>query len=286
MNCCSVLLFWILTIYHAIALDISKSPLVELNLSDNMLGIHSLTEETKTPPSITSISWYILLKKGSSSASKIGNGCPDDSSICAITKVKTSQNTLDVTDNDTDIDISDNESESESESVIQLFSLNDDQLHFNETAEELTLTWQDITWGDHKMNGHIKLLCDESADKDIFEIIDSKTFIDDTNVILWKNKQFCANDKGDDDDKSADKGMSNFTVFFLILIVIFAGYLVAQAWFNTSTMGSSGDFFNELVDTVIESFSSIPRLIGEIISKITGGSSGSSNNTRGGYSAV
>lgn len=259
----------------AVAFDITAKPLDGLKLSDKILGIHSTELKHSTPPSTVISSWYVLMKKGNKDAAKIGHGCPDDSSLCGIITF------------DTDKDGS---------KPIQLLSLNDNdaQYDFDFTSEpELALIrWKSIKYGDYNIDVSISLQCNDLNDNDILEWSNNTSSFIDSNVdLVWKNKEFCTNDNKNGDGKNdknkdkddSDSGLGLFGMLFLIGVVAFAGYIVAQAWFNTSTMGSSSDFFNELVDIAVESLSSIPRLAMEIVNKITGSGS---NSSRGGYSAV
>lgn len=269
------LIFLFFNVLSVIAFDISKSPFSTLKLNNDILGVHQSSIQHNLPPSIITSTWYLLMKKGSSDAGKIGNGCPDDSTICGITTTN---------------------SDSNDEKTIQLLSVSEQDISYNITTDRgIIANWYNIAYGDYKIDLSINFQCTDS-DTEIIEWKDNTILIQDNINLIWKNKQFCSstnpshdndnNDNSDNDNNdsnpSNNDGMGFFTMFFLIIIVVFAGYLVAQAWFNTSTMGSSGDFFNELTDTVVESFSNIPRLIIEVINKITG----NTNSSRGGYSAV
>lgn len=253
------------------AFDISKDPLKSMKLSDEILGIHSVENKISAPPSTIISTWYTLMKKNENDAAKIGNGCPDDSTLCGIIKVDGK----------------------DSPNPIQLFSVSDKDVIF-ETDSSSTLPiakWNDVTYGDYSVDVSVYFKCGTDDNLDIIELNNmTSPFITENIQISWINKQFCAGNnnkdggnRGDDNKDVADSGLGFFGMSFLIGAVAFAGYLVAQAWYNASTMGSSSDFFNELVDIAVESISSIPRLIMEVINKITGSNS---NSSRGGYSAV
>jgi hypothetical protein len=258
-------LFWGFNLVSAF--DITKPPFDDLKLSGNVLGLHTLASEHNTPPSKIQSNWHFLMKNGDSDAAKIGKGCPDDSTLCGIfTGMDTSK-------------------------PIQLFSVSDKdaQFTFDNSSSSYFADWNGVTYGDYTIDVRLQFQCSDSEDNEL-EWTNESLLIENNLNFIWKNKQFCYKNKNNDNSKnpnnndssSSSSGLGFFGTIVLIMAVAFAGYLVAQAWFNTSTMGSSGDFFNELVDTVVESVSSIPRLLIEIINKITG----SSNTSRGGYSAV
>lgn len=260
------------------AFDLSKDPFKDLKLNDNILGIHSIENKFSEPPSTIISSWYILMKKNNNDAAKIGNGCPDDSTLCGIIKLDNNKDNL---------------------NPIQLLSVSDNNVNYeidSNTSNQIA-KWNSISYGDNLIDITLIFECINN-DNDIVEIHNNTSpFITKEINISWKNKQFCTNDNknknGDDDDNNGgnndkkenekDTGLGFFGMTFLIGAVAFAGYLVAQAWYNASTMGSSSDFFNELVDVSIEGLSSIPRLVLEVINKLTGSAS---NSSRGGYSAV
>lgn len=148
-------------------------------------------------------------------------------------------------------------------------------------------------WGDDLDSTlELKIKCDESATTDVITWSGHEGNIFSEHTTLeWSHSAFCSKDipqdgndgtpgedNGSDDD---DDGLGWFTMFFIFVLALFGAYLVLQAWYNTSSMGSTTDFLNELFDVVVEHFSRIPTFIGEVLSRITGGSS-----NRGGYSAV
>lgn len=272
-------LFFLISFYFTLlnkiyAFDLSKDPFKDLNLNDNILGIHSIENKFSEPPSTIISSWFILMKKNNNDAAKIGNGCPDDSTLCGIIKLDNNDNV----------------------NPIQLFSVSDNNVNYeidSNTSNQIA-KWNSISYGDNLIDVILIFECNNN-DNDVIEIHNNTSpFISKEISISWKNKQFCKNDNdnnnnnGGNDDKNKkendkDSGLGFFGTTFLIGAVAFAGYLVAQAWYNASTIGSSNDFFNELVDISIEGLSSIPRLVLEVINKITGSAS---NSSRGGYSAV
>lgn len=261
------LIFLLISI--ASAFDISKFPFDSLLINDDALGIHTLKLSHNTPPSTIFDDWYFLFSKGPSDAAKIGNGCPDDSTICAIISNTFGDNNKD-------------------KNLIQSFSLNLDNVNFIGN-NNLTANWENVKYGDLNLNVNINFECSDSFDDDI-QWIDPTYLIQNDLTFSWKNKYFCSSngkdnngDNNNDNNKPKNESsMGFFGSFIIISAIIFAAYLVAQAWYNTSTMGTSSEFLNELFDTVIESLSTIPRILMEIIGKITG----SSSSSRGGYSAV
>lgn len=259
----------IATIAQVNSFDITKNPFNVLKLSKDVLGSHSAYYTHSTPPSTITAEWFVLLKDGDSDKTKIGGDCPDDSTVCGVIKYHDDKN-------------SDNR-------VLQVLSLSETGVQYKtENDKPIIAVWNSVKYGDYTLDVNVNFLCSDSTDVVVNWI--NGTAVIDSNIILNVNhRDFCSknNDKKDGNDngkdnKSNDSGLGFFGSTIIIMAVIFAGYIIAQAWFNTSTMGSSGDFMNELVDVVVESFSAIPRLLAEVVGKITGGSSSS----RGGYSAV
>lgn len=259
------LLIQVFTYLHlSTAFVVSKPPFDSLNIHD-MIGTHMLSLEHETPPSVMMTSWYFLLKRSASDNDKIGYGCPDDSTLCGRISTK---------DNDN--------------SPIQLFSVSENNVNYsiNNETSDIVASWNAVKYGEYTIDVTVNFQCSDSEDS-LLEWLNDSIVIKDNLNFNWKSKQFCSKDNDGDKPKSGNDGQTSsgfgfFGTIILIMAVAFAGYLIAQAWFNTSTMGSSGDFFNELVDAVIESISSIPHLFIEIVNKITG----NSNSSRGGYSAV
>ncbi|GMG40284.1 unnamed protein product [Ambrosiozyma monospora] len=134
----------------------------------------------------------------------------------------------------------------------------------------------------------INLICNESAGDNFDGLkLDSK-FDQSLLKLPWESKHCCASAEAPDDDKKSnpDKGDDSsgwgfLTWLFILLVLIFAAYIVGQAWINTSSMGNSSEFFTALVDSIVETCSKLPELIKEILAKVTGG-----GGNRGGYSAV
>lgn len=255
----------------ASAFDITQLPFSELKLDDKLLGINEYKSQLDTPPSFISSNWFFLMKKGENDAAKIGNGCPDDSTLCGIiTASKDSKSSPDLT------------------KPIQLFSLSTENVVYSSDVQSSVIAnWKDVPYGERNINVTLSFGCSDSEENQI-SLESNSIFIEGDLSFTWKNKAFCRkNDKdnggsGDDKDSKEDAGLGFFGSVIIFVAVIFAAYIIAQAWFNTSTIGSSSDFFNELTDSFLESAASIPRLIGEVIGKITG----RNTSVRGGYSAV
>lgn len=252
------------------AFDIGKDYFSKIRVDDTIVGVHSSEAKQVTPPSTIVSSWYAMMQKGKPSGDNgIGHGCPADSTLCGVVRLNSG------------------------DEAIQLLSVReeDGEYTYNE-KEGLRAEWSGVAYGDLTLNVLLDFTCVDSAEEHIAWVNHTSAFIDGDVHLAWSNKQFCNKDGsggngdgGDGSKDSQDSGLGLFGMFFLIGAVAFAGYLVAQAWFNTSTMGNSSDFFNELVDIVVESLSSIPRLILEVVNKITGGGA-AGNASRGGYSAV
>lgn len=249
--------------------DITKNPFNAFKLSKEVLGSHSASYTHVAPPSTIIADWFVLLKDGDSDKTKISNDCPEDSTVCGVIQFH-------------------NENNSENR-ILQIFSVTETGVQYkSENDKPIVAYWNDVKYGDFTLDVNVNFLCSDSTDVAV-NWINATTIIDSDITLNFSHKDFCSNKDGkkggsdnDQDKKNNDSGLGFFGSTIIIMTVIFAGYIIAQAWFNTSTMGSSGDFLNELVDVIVESFSAIPRLLAEIVSKITGSSSAS----RGGYSAV
>lgn len=259
----------LISLNNAFALDISKAPFNAFPEIKSLAGLHNLSIIQDTPPSTQTTNWWILLTRDSKDAGKIGHSCPDDSTLCG--------ETLITVDNDKEI-------------LTQLFSVNEkDASIIGNVNDGINVTWTGAKWGEHLIDVTLLMKCstESSSSSDSIEWVGETVGLFGPKIDLrWYNTVFCANGSpgnGDDDNDQvkSGSGLGWFTSLFLISFVIFAGYLVGQAWFNTSTMGSSSDFLNELTDVVVDNLARIPMFVGEVISKITGGGS-----NRGGYSAV
>lgn len=252
------------------AFDIGKEYFTKMRVDDAIVGVHSSEAKQVTPPSTIVSSWYAAMQKGKpSSGNGIGHGCPADSTLCGVVRLDTA------------------------DEAIQLLSVREeDGKYAYDEQRGLRAEWSGVAYGDLTLTVVLDFTCVDSAEDRLEWVNHTSAFIDGDVHLAWSNKQFCSKDGrsggdggGDGGKDPQDSGLGLFGMFFLIGAVAFAGYLVAQAWFNTSTMGNSSDFFNELVDIVVDSISSIPRLVLEVVNKITGGGA-AGNASRGGYSAV
>lgn len=265
-----ILISLFLSLSEVYAFDITKSPFSDFKLNKDIIGVHDTTSTIITPPSIIISSWSILFKNGDNDATKISKDCPDDSTVCGVIKYQNGK--------------------SPDEQILQLLSLTESGVKYSSNNDTSILaTWDSVKYGDYTLNVSVQFLCENSeGDNVVVEWVDGTSVINSDVILQVKHKQFCAteddnnNNRGDEGKNLNESGLGFFGSTIIIMAVIFAGYIIAQAWFNTSTMGSSGEFINELIDIVVESISSIPRLLMEVVNKITGDSSSS----RGGYSAV
>lgn len=243
--------------YTVLSLDINLPHLHAFPHIENEVGVHNLTLSHRTPPSTRTTTWYILLNNGQEDSIMIGNGCPDNSSICAITKVDLNNG--------------------EDSIITEIFSVDQKYTRIDSFDYGTFISWDRIPWGDLNVDVSLELICSNN-DFDNTESLEyygmSDGDVASYNSIRWNSQSFCKHASG--------KGWGFFSILILVSTVALAGYLITQAWFNISKMGSSSDFFNELMDTVVENFSKIPQFVGEVIQKI----SGSRNSNRGGYSAV
>lgn len=264
----SVVLYYVLSIVLvASALSVDDAMFDGLPNIKNMAGVHSLSIDYNTPPSKQITRWLINFKMDSNDKSQIGFSCPDGSFVCGETSL--------VLESDKDKTI-----------ITQLISFSEKDTTIERTGNGTWVTKSKGKWGDEiDSTLELRIKCDESTSGDAISWLnhDGNIFSKDT-ILGWKNSAFCYTDvpnNGGNKNDDEDNGLGWFTILFIFALATFGAYLVLQAWYNTSSMGSTNDFLNELFDVVVENFSRIPTFIGEILSRITGGGS-----NRGGYSAV
>lgn len=261
-------IFWLVAVaFYSIgiqALEANDPTFKDLKKIGELAGLHSLTVVYETPPSVQTTTWKVLLKKDSNDKTTIGADCPADSVVCGETTI-----TKDGKD-----------------SVSELISFSEKDLSIEKTSDDTWTASAKSKWGEADSTLQLVIKC-ENSDADEIKWLDHDGNLFYKDIKLeWTNYAFCVNATTPSpptggDDKPSDDGMGWFSTIFVFLIACFGIYLVAQAWLNTSSMGTMSDFFNELVDVVVDHFSRIPTFIGEIVYKITGG-----GNNRGGYSAV
>lgn len=157
----------------------------------------------------------------------------------------------------------------------------------NNQTEGLRVTLKGSPWAStDNLHGVIDFVCPNGPEKEevTFESWDLSSL-----KLKWVTKYACedaASIPKDGDKKPKDSSPDTkaswgfFTWVFIMFVLGFAGYVIASSWINYNRYGLSG------VDILPHSdfLRDIPFLINDLIKKISGTFSGSSN--RGGYSAV
>lgn len=263
----------------ATAIDLSAEAFKNYPGVKKLAGVHQIKKTRSTPPSKTTQLWYINLVDPDSKDSKKEidiEGCPSGSQICGLTNV--------------DID--------GKEVTTEIFSFSN-QLNpkFNENVDrkhELVVALNGANWGDSTLNAALHLVCSKKSSS-----IEAN-FDYETLKVKWTDEAFCTDsdaggdDDGDDDDNDDDgkRGKHHkkphsgheswgwFTWLFILVVLALAGYIIGQAWINTTRMGNSSEFFNELGDSLVETVGKAPEFLKQVATKVTGGAD------RGGYSAV
>lgn len=249
------LLWWLTTVVvAAVALRVDDAAFRDIPQVRELAGVHSVSEEMRTPPSVRTTRWQFLLLENESDTTQIGGECPEGSFACGVTSV--------VLDNDKEKTI-----------VTEIIALaeKDTVVSHSATGEIWTVN-SNGKWGDEDVTLELSMNCQREGEDNIEWTQHTLT---KKNSIKWSSSKFCPGP-----GKPPQDGMGWFTFFFIVCLAFFGAYLVLQAWYNTSSMGSASDFLNELFDVVVENLSRLPSFIGEVLSRITGGQS------RGGYSAV
>ncbi|AOA62253.1 Autophagy-related protein 27 [Komagataella phaffii CBS 7435] len=264
----------ILFIASVCAIDISNKHLRPYDLN-KIAGLHEVTTELETPPSITKSVWYLNIYDSQDKDGKDKmdvENCPDDSQICGITEVLLNGKEPVV-------------------SEVVAFSRNlKPSIETNDNNVTVQLTG--AYWGKQSIAADIVFECskDGDYDKDLLELVGWNRQQLELRI---KSKAACRSDnKGRKDDKNKDKDKDGkhdsdsdgswgwFTWFFILGVIGFAAYIIGTAWLNVSNRGSSNEAFSEFVDAVVEVVSRIPGFLRELAGKIFGSSN------RGGYSAV
>ncbi|VEU21366.1 DEKNAAC102450 [Brettanomyces naardenensis] len=258
-----------------LSIDLSNKAFKDYNAIKEIAGIHDIEKSKSTPPSTTTQKWYINMVDPSRKDLPKDMGdikeCPSGSQICGLTTIK--------------LPGSDSE-----EITSEIFSFSSKLVpQFKEEDDgKLSVSLKGANWGDSTLDAVLNLKCTSDDD----ETLDA-TFDYSSLKVNWKNKLFCKDQKAGDgknkkdhkdgDKKEGDKshdGWGAFTWIFILLVLALAVYIIGQAWINTSRVGSSSDFFNELGDASVETLGKVPEFVKQVVTKVTGGAD------RGGYSAV
>ncbi|CDK25446.1 unnamed protein product [Kuraishia capsulata CBS 1993] len=194
--------------------------------------------------------------------------CPEDAQVCART-VLTKPGT------------------SEPEYVSRFFvidkSVKPKISRFDEYQSYLSIQFPKVAWGGNFVNVHIQLNCpisyegEEDDEDERFDVYDELGQGD--VYVSWTTLGACPKDyrRKFRVDDSGSWGW--FTWIFILMVLIFAGYVIGGAWVNVNR-NSGHEFLSELVDSIVEAAAKLPGFLKEIVSRVTGG------GDRGGYSAV
>ncbi|OUM51016.1 hypothetical protein BVG19_g97 [[Candida] boidinii] len=154
----------------------------------------------------------------------------------------------------------------------------------NGTSSYFKAIFNEVKWGNNLIGAEIKFICDSTDNSYHLDVVSW----DKTNIQLeFKSALNCESIEGSepptgskppygDDDSS---GWGFFTWLFILLVIIFASYIIGNAWINVNRVNGN-EFLNELIDVFIDTVTRIPQFIKEVVSKFSG------SNDRGGYSAV
>ena len=239
-----------------------------------------------TPPSKTIESWWLNICEENIDNFHPDNNCDKNDLLCGITKVSL-QNQQDL--------ITTKIIEFNSRLALEIDAADDEQT--------LYVTIKSNKWGSYNLDANIDWRCDENLKTD--EIIDSAWFDGEINLSIRgpsaclkdddkNNNNNNNNNKGNNGDgindnnkggknKANGKGLSWFTWLFLYAILFTFFYLLITSYMNTRG-GNLEDFRQEFIDRSVQLLVSLPSFCKEVISKIVG--SRSTTSERGGYSAV
>lgn len=248
-------------------------------------GGHKILVEYSTPPSRTLLSWFInpcgVLPDGFSS-------CDKDTQVCGTEEVvlEGSKNLM--------------------TQIIPLVSKADSggsSARLVKIDGGVSTITENSKWGDFSnLTSRIDFVCSDADSEPTMKSWDGQLL-----HVEWKTKQICtSNDKPDqgkepgqkepdqkepDQDKEkeppkgdepADESSSWgwFTWLFIILVLVFGGYVIGSAWINYNQYGMSGVELLPHSDALRD----LPYLIRDFANKVVNTFAG--GGTRGGYSAV
>ncbi|KAH3665765.1 hypothetical protein OGAPHI_003953 [Ogataea philodendri] len=249
------------------AIDISDSHFAEYPDIKQLAGVHQVDKTEETPPSTKKLSWYVNIYDPSSKDSKNDLDVPEcskDSQVCGLTQIT-------LPDRDP--------------LVTEVFAFSNKlNPQFEDNSSSITVKLQGANWGALSLDTEIEFICGTEDTKDNLKLV---SFDYSTAKFTFESKYACKSSQQppkDGKEKSPKSDDSNswgfFTWLFILLVIMMATYIIAQAWINTNRMGSSHEFLNELIESIIETLSKLPEFLREIGSKLF------SSGNRGGYSAV
>ncbi|QPG72763.1 hypothetical protein FOA43_000064 [Brettanomyces nanus] len=255
------------------SIDLSNKAFKEYTAIKNIAGVHNIEKTKSTPPSTTTQKWYINMvdpeQKDLPKDIEDVKGCPSGSQICGLTTVKLPEG-------------------DDKEVTTEIFAFSSKlvpQFDDDDEHDELTVKLSGANWGDKTLEAVLNLKCSPDKKEDSLDVVFDYT----TLKINWENNAFCKDASAekphgkhhkDDHRHGKDRSWGLFTWFFILLVLALAGYIIGQAWVNTSRVGNSGEFLNELGDATVETAGKVPEFLKQVVSKVTGG------GDRGGYSAV
>ncbi len=247
------------------ALDCSSEQLSPYRLKDSFTQVTSKSIISDTPPSKTNTTWYLNL---CNQQEQIIEDCPKNSQICGVQTV-----------------LLPGESPIKTQIVSFGNGLNYNVLDANKS--DISIKLDDSSWGSNSVSAQLEFHCAENEDVEI-EWDYSKFVLKYTTPAACLKDDKSAppappkdGDKDGDDKKKKDDSWGWFTWLFIILVLLFGGYIIFGAWITASK--SPADFqdaVHDFVETLGNLAKSLPGFLKEIGQKIFG------SENRGGYSAV
>lgn len=232
-------------------LDLSVVP--SLKKLDSLIGVHTVSTISNTPPSTSNVTFYLSVYDKIPIVIENEN-CPKDSSLCIVTEISLPSGETIVTE------------------VKSMSSIADKGAKINRylTGESLiTLEFPNWPWGEVMINTVINVECDRYL---LDETMEAFLNFNALNIRLFSN-QSCTKVK----DDSSSWGW--FTWLFIFMVIIFAGYVIGNAWINANSTGNN-EFLNALLDSIVDILNRLPAFLKEIWTKIVG------NRGREEYSAI
>lgn len=251
---------------------------------------HFATGEIKknTPPSQTIESWWLNICEENIDNFQPNNNCEKNDLLCGITKVslQNQENLL-------------------TTKIIEFNNRLAFDIDTDESGQTLYITLKSKKWGSYNLDANIDWQCNDNLKTD--EITDSVWLDEEINLSIRgpsaclkdKNKNDNNNNNNDNNNNNSNNGNNNsnegtenkkngsglswFTWLFLYALLFTLFYLLITSYMN-SRGGNLEDFRQEFIDRSTQLLVSLPSFCKEVISKIIG--SRSTTSERGGYSAV
>ncbi|KAG7800552.1 hypothetical protein KL929_000091 [Ogataea haglerorum] len=249
------------------AIDISDEHFAAYPKMKELIGSHLVSKTEETPPSTKKITWYLKIIDSGSGSFKddtFPSECPKDSQLCGLTEISLPNRDPVIT---------------------EVFSFSNKLTpQFDVNTSSFTVNLLGANWGAYTLDARIEFVC---ASEDNAEGLKLAMFDYSTVSLHYETACACKSDERppkDRKNKSPKNDDSNswgvFTWLFILLVIVMASYIIAQAWINTNRVGSSHEFLNELVESIVETVTKLPEFLREIANKLF------SSGSRGGYSAV